>query len=170
MSLAKPLSVTYKLNDTPEKIWHAISDKEVMKQWYFDIPDFVFEVGAIFNFYEPGDKQEYHHRCTILEIIPNQKFEHTWTYPTRANGISIVTWQLVKDNQGTIVTLTHAGLENFTSAGESFARSSFEAGWNEIIGKSLKEFVEQHYNFIPKFLNKTLPLSNGKTRYISNER
>ncbi len=23
-----------------EKVWHALTDKDQMKQWYFDIPDF----------------------------------------------------------------------------------------------------------------------------------
>ena len=37
-----------------EKVWNALTDKDQMKQWYFDIPDFRLEEGAVFNFYEPG--------------------------------------------------------------------------------------------------------------------
>jgi uncharacterized protein YndB with AHSA1/START domain len=33
-----------------EKVWRAISDKEQMKQWYFDLAEFKAEVGFEFQF------------------------------------------------------------------------------------------------------------------------
>lgn len=39
-----------------ENVWQALTDKEVMKIWYFDIPRFNLEVGADFSFYE-GEKR-----------------------------------------------------------------------------------------------------------------
>jgi len=54
-----------------------------------------------------------------------------------------VRWELEEDNGGTLVTLTHKGLENFNHLGKDFQKENFENGWNEILGQSLKEFIEK---------------------------
>jgi uncharacterized protein YndB with AHSA1/START domain len=58
------------IKETSEKIWKALTEKDQMREWYFDIPDFELKEGAIFNFYEPGDARQFHHRCQIKEIVP----------------------------------------------------------------------------------------------------
>lgn len=127
----------------PERVWQAITDKELMKQWYFDIPDFELKVNATFNFYEPGNERKFHHRCVIKEIVPNRKFQHTWTYPELSKGSSLLTWELIPDGNGTLVKLTHSGIESFADGGKDFAQENYEAGWNEILGKLLKEFLNK---------------------------
>jgi uncharacterized protein YndB with AHSA1/START domain len=138
-----PIVVEAKYHASPEKVWRAITDKEQMKQWYFDIPDFDLKSNSIFNFYEPGSEKKFHHRCTIKEIVPNRKFQHTWTYPNRIKGESLVTWEMAQAGEYTSVTLTHEGIENFAEAGNDFARENFVGGWNEIVGRLLKEFLER---------------------------
>ena len=32
-----------------EKVWEAITDKDQMKQWYFEVSDFKAEVGSAFQ-------------------------------------------------------------------------------------------------------------------------
>lgn len=125
-----------------EKVWQALTDKDTIKKWYFDIPDFELRVGAVFNFYEPGDARQFHHQCTIKEIIPLQKLQHTWTYPDLGKGISVLTWELSPDGDNTQVRLTHEGLEAFADLGPAFTRQNFEAGWKEIMGHSLRQFLE----------------------------
>lgn len=139
-----PVRINELLEASIDKVWNAITDKESMKEWYFDIPDFKLEKGAIFNFFEPGAEKRFHHRCEILEIIPHQKFQHTWTYPKYSDGVSVVTWELVtEENNNTRVFLTHEGIENFADAGEAFKRESYLGGWTEIVDNSLKNFVEK---------------------------
>ena len=75
-----------------EKVWQAITDKDAMKAWYFDIPDFELKEGATFNFYEPGEAKQYHHHCT-KEIVLLQKLQHTWTHPSHSKGITLLTWE-----------------------------------------------------------------------------
>jgi uncharacterized protein YndB with AHSA1/START domain len=139
----KPIVVNTKYHASAERVWRAITDKEQMKQWYFVIPDFELKTNSIFNFYEPGSEKKFHHRCTIKEIIPNSKFQHTWTYPIRIKGESLVTWEIAQVGEFTYVTLTHEGIENFAEAGSDFARENFVAGWNEIVGTSLRLFLEK---------------------------
>lgn len=136
--------VKQKLDAPVEKVWAALTDKNQMKEWYFDIPDFELSVHGEFNFFEPGDAKKFHHHGEILEVIPNEKLKHTWSYPEFSKEKTIVKWRLEKDGDGTVVTLMHKGLENLDHLGNDFRRDSFEEGWNEIVSKNLKEFVERN--------------------------
>jgi len=138
-----PITVQYKINAPVEKVWNALTDKNKMKSWYFDIQDFTLQVGKEFNFYEPGEEKKYHHQCHILEIIPNEKLKHTWSYPELSDAVTTVTWELQKEDIGTLVTLTHENVESFEGLGENFSKASFTEGWNKIIGKSMKEYVKK---------------------------
>jgi len=138
-----PITVQYKINAPAEKIWKALTDKNEMKSWYFDIQDFALEIGKEFNFYEPGGENKYHHQGEILEIIPNQKLKHTWSYPDFSALKTIVTWELLPEDGQTLVKLTHENIENFKDLGDGFSRDSFTQGWNTILGQSLKEYVEK---------------------------
>ena len=121
-------SITIKAS--ADKIWHALTQKDKMKEWYFDIPDFELKEGAEFNFYEPGDARLFHHKCVIKEIVSNKKFSHTWTHPEHSKGESTVTWTLDEQENGTLVTLTHSGIESFVDAGPDFAPENYQMGWN----------------------------------------
>lgn len=138
-----PITVQYKINAPAEKIWKALTDKDEMKSWYFDIQDFEPVVGKIFNFYEPGGENKYHHQGEILEIITNQKLKHTWSYPDFSDQKTIVIWELQPEVDGTLVKLTHEDIENFKDLGEGFSRENFIGGWNSIVGQSLKEYLEK---------------------------
>lgn len=135
--------VKQKVNAPAEKVWAALTDKAQMKEWYFDIPDFELGEHREFNFFEPGGENKYHHHAEILEIIPNKKLKHTWTYPEFSKEKTIVKWKLEEDGDGTEITLTHKGLENLHHLGKDFEKESFQNGWSEIVRKNLKEFVEK---------------------------
>ncbi len=135
--------VKQRINAPVDKVWNAITDKALMKKWYFDIPDFELKEHHHFNFYEPGNEQKFLHQGEILEIVPGKKLKHSWTYPEISKDKTLVKWELEPDQEGTILTLTHKGLENFDHLGEQFSHGSFETGWKEIVETSLKDFVEQ---------------------------
>ncbi|CEJ68811.1 hypothetical protein BN1195_01102 [Chryseobacterium oranimense G311] len=141
--MSKPITIRYKINAPLEKVWNALTDKNEMKSWYFDIRDFVLETGKEFNFYEPGEAKKYHHQCRILEIVPNRKLKHTWSYPEFSDAVTTVTWELQEEGSGTLVTLTHDNIEGFDGLGENFSRKSFTEGWNGIIGQSMKNYLEK---------------------------
>ncbi|PKF73901.1 SRPBCC domain-containing protein [Chryseobacterium sp. PMSZPI] len=138
-----PITIQYKINASPEKIWKVLTDKNEMKSWYFDIQDFEPKVGKVFNFYEPGGENRFRHQCEILEIIPNEKLKHTWSYPDYSDAKTIVTWELFPEDKGTLVKLTHENIENFKILGDRFSKEQFMQGWNAIIGQSLKGYLEQ---------------------------
>lgn len=128
------------IKESADKVWQALTDKKQMKEWYFDIPDFELKLGSTFNFYEPGDKKEYHHQCVIKEIVPNKLFSYTWTHPSHSKGESLVTWLLDEKDGITTVALSHSGIENFVDAGPSFSPESYQAGWDGFMSV-LKNYV-----------------------------
>ncbi|KPH14957.1 SRPBCC domain-containing protein [Chryseobacterium sp. ERMR1:04] len=138
-----PITVQFKINAPIEKVWKALTNKNEMKNWYFDIPDFELEVGKQFNFYEPGDEKKYHHQGEILEIISHQKLKHSWSYPEFSNEKTTVNWEIQPADGETIVTLIHENIDNFKEFGENFSRESFTEGWNGIIGQSLRQYLEK---------------------------
>jgi len=137
----QPVIIERTYNAPIEKVWKALTDKDQMKEWYFDIPDFKPEAGFEFEFTGKGKKgEEYLHKCKITEIIPERKLTHSWRYDGY-EGNSFVTFELTAEGDKTHIRLTHTGLETFPAM-EAFANSNFVEGWTYIIGKGLKEFVE----------------------------
>ena len=122
------------------RVWKALTDVGEMKQWYFDLKEFKPEVGFEFEFIVEHKGMTYHHLCKIIEVIPQKKIAYTWRYKGH-EGNSLVTFELFADGNKTQLKLTHEGLETFPKT-PSFARKNFMEGWTQIIGSSLKEFVE----------------------------
>lgn len=136
----QPFVIERVINAPIARVWNAITDKEKMKQWYFDIPAFNSSVGSEFSFIgtDPEGTQ-WVHLCKVTESIPNKKFCHTWRYEGH-EGESKVCWELFEEEDKTRVKLTHSGLETFPPL-KAFAKENFEAGWNYIVGTSLPEFL-----------------------------
>ncbi len=139
---AEPFVIERTMNAPTEKVWKAITDKEQMKQWYFDLAEFKPEVGFEFSFVGGSKEKSYVHLCKITEVVPGKKLQYSWRYEEYP-GNSFVTFELFPEGNGTRLKLTHEGLETFPTDNKDFARSSFEAGWTHIIGKSIIEFVEK---------------------------
>ena len=50
--------------DAPvDRVWKAITDKEDMKQWYFDLENFEPKPGFKFQFYGGTEEHQYLHLC-----------------------------------------------------------------------------------------------------------
>ena len=127
----------------PNKVWEAITDTKKMKQWYFDLEKFKPEVGFKFQFLAGSDTKKYLHICKVMEAEEGKKLAYTWSYDNYP-GNSLVTFELFEAGTGTRVKLTHSGLDTFPAKDDpNFAKESFAAGWTEIIGKNLKNFIEE---------------------------
>ncbi len=131
------------IHASPEQVWKALTNKDEMKQWYFDLDAFNPEPGFEFQFTGQGLKgEQYLHLCKIIEAIPQQKLKHSWTYQG-FNGYSIVSFELFAEGDTTRVRLTHEGVETFPADKEDFARQNFVEGWTYIIKTALKNFLEK---------------------------
>ena len=139
----EPFVIERTYNAPTEKVWNAITDKHEMKQWYFDLAEFKAEVGFEFQFTGgPSPEKQYLHLCKITEVIPGKKLTYSWRYDGY-EGNSFVTFELFAEGMNTRLKLTHVGLETFPEENPDLAKHNFVEGWTDIIGRSLKEYVEK---------------------------
>src|SRR5690242_11248760 len=122
MSNVLPFIIERVYNAPIEKVWKAITDREQMKQWYFDIKEFKPEKGFEFQFAGQGHKgEQYLHLCKITDVIKEKKLSYSWTYKG-LEGYSVVTFELFKEGNTTRLRLTHEGLETFPKDNADFAK------------------------------------------------
>ena len=138
----EPFIIERTYNAPVERVWKAITDKDDMKQWYFDIAAFKPEVGFEFQFEGGNEERCYLHLCKITEVVPGKKLKYSWRYDGH-EGNSFVTFELFPEGKKTRLRLTHEGLETFPANQPDFARKNFVEGWSQLIGTSIKEFVEK---------------------------
>ncbi len=121
-------------------IWKALTDKNEMKKWYFDLEEFKPEVGFKFSFLAGKDcDNQFLHLCEVTEVIPEQKLTYSWAYDGYP-GLSHVTFELTPEAGKTHFKLTHLGLETFPQT-EALAISNFRAGWSSFINNKLEQYV-----------------------------
>ena len=137
-----PFTIERTFNAPIDTVWQAITDKKKMKQWYFDLAGFKPEVGFEFSFEAGEEGKPYLHLCKVTEVIAGKKITYSWRYDGY-EGNSFVTFELFQEGDKTRLKLTHKGLETFPASNPDLARENFAAGWEQIIGTSLKEFLEK---------------------------
>src|SRR2546425_777904 len=138
----QPVVIERTFNAPIQKVWQAITDKDQMKEWYFDLPVFKPEVGVEFQFSAGKDQKKYLHLCKITEVIPGKKITYSWRYEGY-EGASYVAFELFAEGNKTKLKLTHEGLETFPKTNPDLAKENFIQGWTSIIGTSLKNFLEK---------------------------
>lgn len=136
--IGNPLIINKKYACSIKSLWNAISNPDAMKDWYFDLKNFELVKGNVFEFYAG----EYLHECEIIEIALYHKLVYTWNYPLY-EGESKVNFILtsINDNE-TELQLVHEGIASFPHDDPNFSRSSYEAGWEELLEIGLREYVE----------------------------
>ncbi|WP_262732844.1 SRPBCC family protein [Gaetbulibacter sp. NE] len=138
----KIVTVSQKVNTSIERVWKAITHKDQMKNWYFELEEFLPEKGFKFEFIGYGHTgEQFNHLCEITEVIPLKKLQYSWEYKGYV-GKSFVTFYLDENAKSTTITVTHEGIETFPDHPD-FDKSNFTGGWKHIIKKSL-------YNYLTK--------------------
>ena len=129
--------------DAPvEKIWKALTDKNEMKKWYFDLAEFKAEPGFEFSFLAGSEEKKFMHLCKVTTAIPNKKLSYTWRYEGK-EADSEVNFELFPEGEKTKLVLTHTGLETFPADKPDFARSNFVTGWTHFVNVALKDYLEK---------------------------
>ena len=142
MSRSEPILIEGTFKSTLAKAWSALTNKDEMKEWYFDLLTFRAEIGFEFHFEGGKDPENpYLHICVITEVVDHKKITYSWRYAGYP-GISYVSFELVEKGDKIKVILTHEGLETFSPSVEDFNRENFVMGWTHIVNTSLKGYLE----------------------------
>ncbi len=136
------LTVVRKFKATPEKVWHALTQPEALKQWMapddaFNIPvaETDLRVGGRYHLIMQSPDGQEHDVSGIYRIVElNRKLAYTWAWKSTPERESLVTIELHAAGSGTELTLKH---EQFADAE---ARDHHEQGWNGCLTR-LEKFV-----------------------------
>jgi uncharacterized protein YndB with AHSA1/START domain len=127
-------------------VWSALTDKERLRQWFFEVTDFEPRKGFAFSF--PGighDGAEFVHLCEVLEVKPLSKIKFSWEY-AGVKGYSTVSFELFPEDDGrkTRLRLFHDGIDTFPQNEFDFSSDGFGAGWTEIITRMLPAYLNSN--------------------------
>lgn len=130
------VSIVRRIKAPPAKVWPAITQPELMMQWWGPDagPTLSVEVDV-----RPGGRfsvvfrllngDEHNPTGIYREVVPEKKLVFTWDLPGSPEPQSLVTFRLKPVEDGTELTLTHEHLPN------EAARTSHEQGWNGLFDK-----------------------------------
>tara|TARA_R110001583_G_scaffold35585_1_gene118161 strand:+ start:13144 stop:13581 length:438 start_codon:yes stop_codon:yes gene_type:complete len=122
-------------------IWEAITDIHKMNYWFFDnIPDFKPKVGFKTQFKVHSEKRIFTHLWTVTEVEPLKKIVTNWKYE-EYSGNSFVHFELLEQNNGTMLRITSIVAESFPTDIPEFKSESCRSGWNYFIDR-LKNYIE----------------------------
>ncbi|ESQ79999.1 SRPBCC domain-containing protein [Asticcacaulis sp. YBE204] len=122
---------------TPDAIWKALTDGELMKRWLMPAEGFAATVGKRFTFKTtPAGQWDGTIHCEVLEVVPAARFVYSWQGGHEDNvgyGSKLdtqVTWTLTAVDGGTRVHLVHSG---FVVPRNDVAFKNMGDGWKKVV-------------------------------------
>jgi uncharacterized protein YndB with AHSA1/START domain len=108
-STADSLSMDFDLSHPPEKVWRALTDPELLKEWLLPTIGLKLERGAAFTLKtQPYPGWDGTVSCQFLEIEPHKKLAYAWTVPFLD---TVVTFTLTPTATGTRLSLVQSGFK-----------------------------------------------------------
>jgi len=126
------------IRTTPEKLWQALTDSEMTKQYFFGTAvETSWKPGTPFNRVRNGSHIL---EGEVVEVDPPRQLVHTFIFnepnPADQDPPSRVTWNIEQMGEECKLTVTH---EHYN--GESETYKGTLTGWNSILS-SLKTLLE----------------------------
>jgi uncharacterized protein YndB with AHSA1/START domain len=127
MTTTRSLVIEKELPHPPEKIWRALTQGPLVKEWLMD-NDLQPVVGHRFNFRStPMPNWNGVIDCEVLVVEPNKKLSYSWN----SLGLeSVVVWTLVATGSGTLVRMEQSGFRPDQEANYKGANY----GWQKFFG------------------------------------
>lgn len=131
------------INASSEKVWQALTDPAMVKQWLFGTDMSVSEwaVGGKVSYKGEWDGKSYEDKGVIQEIEMGKKLVSTyWSsfsgLPDAPENYQVMSYELFPEGQGTKLVISQEGSKSEESAKHS------EGNWNQVL-QSLKQVVEK---------------------------
>lgn len=104
------LSFEFDLPHSPEKVWRALTDPELLAEWLLPVFGFAPEAGAKFTFKtQPYPGWDGTVNCELLEIEPQKRIKYTWVVGEMLD--TVVTFTLTPTASGTLLSLVQSGFK-----------------------------------------------------------
>lgn len=114
-SQTESISFEFDLDHPPEKVWRALTDRELLAEWLLPVVDLELEPEASFTFKtQPQPGWDGIVDCRFLEIEAHRKLSYTWVvgHPESEFFIdTVVTFTLAPTASGTHLSLVQSGFK-----------------------------------------------------------
>lgn len=128
-SQTESISFEFDLHHSPEKVWRALTDPELLAEWLLPVVDLDLEPEAAFAFKaQPQPGWDGTVNCRFLEIEPHRKLSYTWVV---GDLDTVVTFTLTPTASGTRLSLVQSGFK--PEQKRNFAGARY--GWKMMGGK-----------------------------------
>ena len=130
-SQTETISFEFDLHHSPDKVWRALTDPELLAEWLLPVVDHKLDLapGAAFTFKtQPYPGWDGTVNCELVEIEANRKLSYTWRVPFLD---TVVTFTLTPTPSGTRLSLVQSGFKAEQKRESGGARY----GWKMMGGK-----------------------------------
>jgi uncharacterized protein YndB with AHSA1/START domain len=122
------------LKHAPEKVWRAITEPALLKEWLLPAFDFKLEKGAAFKLKsEPVGGWDGIVNARMLDIEPQRKLSYQWVV---GDIDTVVTFTLTPTPSGTLLSIVQAGFKAHQK--QNFGGARY--GWN-MMGEKLVDLL-----------------------------
>ena len=118
------------LRHPPEKVWRALTEPELLKEWLLPVIGFKLEPGAEFTLQAPQAYPGWDGTvdCRMLDIEEHRKLSYAWTVPFLD---TVVTFTLAPTEAGTRLSIVQSGFK--PEQKQEFGGARY--GWKMMGGK-----------------------------------
>ena len=136
-SQTESISFEFDLHHSPEKVWRALTDPELLTEWLLPVFELKLDPGAAFTFKtQPYPGWDGIVNCRMLEIEAHRKLSYTWLVGDMLD--TVVTFTLTPTASGTRLSLVQSGFTSEQKRESGGARY----GW-KMMGAKLVDLLER---------------------------
>ncbi len=148
------LTFQRRLPHPPEAVWAAITDPKQLAMWYVQEVTIDGRLGGSVHFVSGGGKLLATGR--ILAWDPPRLLEYEWKVKPRpempSGEDSVVRWELGREGDATVLTLTHRNLTRGKAIGAApFAHVVLERLASHLDGQPFEDFVQRVAEMRPQY-------------------
>jgi len=134
------IAFEFDLQHSPERVWQALTDPVLLKEWLLPVFDLELEPGAAFLFKrEPMPGWDGTVNCRLLEVEAPRKLSYSWVVGEPDSEFfldTVVTFTLTPTTSGTRLNLLQAGFKPHQK--QNFAGARY--GWT-MMGQKLVDLL-----------------------------
>ena len=120
---------TYVIEASPEQVWQALTDPELISRWSGATAQFAPEAGSEYSLWN-GDIGG-----SVVEVVPLERLVQTWKPKNWTVEDSVVTFALAPSDGGTRVDLIHENVQDWDYDGTN-------EGWDIYYLGVIKKMLE----------------------------
>lgn len=134
---------TILVNCSVEKVWEALTDKSMIKQYFFGTETITdWQEGSPILFKGIWDNVEYEDKGYILKIVPNNLIRYSYWSNQSGLADSIenyqnITYEIYPQDSGTLVVVTQDNVDTEEN------KINYEINIWKVVLKGLKELLEK---------------------------